>query len=94
MEVCHFSKQRSRVCVIEITFPSFSVLQIIAKGEVNRHVGHTKMNAESSRSHSILRLVIESKKLLVDEEVPVGEIEAPPLDEATKAANTFTSKWK
>ena len=43
-------------------------MDLIAAGEINRHVGHTNMNAESSRSHSILRLVIESKKVFSDEE--------------------------
>ena len=38
-------------------------MEVIKSGELNRHVGHTKMNAESSRSHSILRLVIESRKI-------------------------------
>ncbi len=38
-------------------------MEAIAKGEINRHVGYTNMNAESSRSHSILRLLIESKKV-------------------------------
>ena len=36
-------------------------MQLIAKGMSNRHVGQTQMNSESSRSHSLLRLVIESR---------------------------------
>jgi centromeric protein E len=35
--------------------------ELISKGMANRSVGETKMNSESSRSHSLLRLVIESR---------------------------------
>lgn len=35
--------------------------QLITKGSTNRHVGSTNMNSESSRSHSIFRMLIESK---------------------------------
>lgn len=37
---------------------SFSqVLDLIEQGEANRHVGATKMNEASSRSHTIFRMV-------------------------------------
>lgn len=35
--------------------------ELISKGMANRSVGETKMNSESSRSHSLLRFVIESR---------------------------------
>ena len=35
-------------------------LALLARGEAHRHVGRTNMNEVSSRSHSILRVVIES----------------------------------
>ena len=35
--------------------------QLMRKGIENRRVAHTKMNRESSRSHSVLTLTIESK---------------------------------
>jgi len=35
--------------------------ELISKGMANRSVGETKMNSESSRSHSLLRMVIESR---------------------------------
>jgi len=35
-------------------------MQLIATGQAARHVGSTNMNAESSRSHSIFRMLIES----------------------------------
>ncbi|KAH9326935.1 hypothetical protein KI387_007113, partial [Taxus chinensis] len=38
------------------------VHDILQFGEVNRHFGETNMNAHSSRSHAIFRMVIESKR--------------------------------
>ena len=35
--------------------------QLIEQGAAARHVGETRMNSESSRSHSIFRMVIESR---------------------------------
>ena len=37
--------------------------QLILKGAKNRHVGATSMNRESSRSHSVLTTIIESKSM-------------------------------
>lgn len=45
----------------EIVDNSEQVLKLIELGEVNRHFGETNMNARSSRSHTIFRMVIESK---------------------------------
>ncbi len=39
-----------------ITSPEH-VLELLETGEVNRHVGSTKMNEKSSRSHTIFRMV-------------------------------------
>jgi len=36
---------------------------LILRGAKNRHVGETSMNRESSRSHSVLTTIIESKSL-------------------------------
>ena len=36
-------------------------MDFIHKGEQSRHVAGTNMNARSSRSHTIFRIVIESK---------------------------------
>ncbi|KAJ1476080.1 kinesin motor domain-containing protein, partial [Baffinella frigidus] len=41
------------------------VLATVAMGEAHRSVGSTDMNEKSSRSHTILRLTIESKKKLL-----------------------------
>lgn len=40
----------------------FEALRILKRGDQNRHVSPTGMNKESSRSHCILSLTIESKK--------------------------------
>ncbi|KAF2324238.1 hypothetical protein GH714_011009 [Hevea brasiliensis] len=45
----------------EIVNNAEQVLELIATGEVNRHFGETNMNIRSSRSHTIFRMVIESK---------------------------------
>ncbi|OAY51041.1 kinesin-like protein KIN-7N isoform X1 [Manihot esculenta] len=46
----------------EIVNNAEQVLELIAAGEVNRHFGETNMNVRSSRSHTIFRMVIESKE--------------------------------
>ncbi|KAJ6871998.1 hypothetical protein NC651_031175 [Populus alba x Populus x berolinensis] len=46
----------------EIVSDGEQVLKLIEGGEVNRHFGETNMNARSSRSHTIFRMVIESKR--------------------------------
>lgn len=35
--------------------------QVMLRGAKNRHVGETNMNERSSRSHTIFRMVIESR---------------------------------
>ena len=37
------------------------VLQLLLRGVENRRVGETKMNSESSRSHSVFTCIVESK---------------------------------
>ncbi|XP_069487070.1 centromere-associated protein E isoform X2 [Ambystoma mexicanum] len=38
------------------------VMEWIKKGEKNRHYGQTKMNERSSRSHTIFRMIVESRE--------------------------------
>ncbi|XP_076927211.1 kinesin-like protein KIN-7N isoform X2 [Bidens hawaiensis] len=45
----------------EIVNSADQVLKLIQMGEANRHFGETNMNVRSSRSHTIFRMVIESK---------------------------------
>jgi hypothetical protein len=40
---------------------SEETIELLRKGTRNRHVGSTNMNAESSRSHSLFSMTIESK---------------------------------
>ncbi|XP_072989577.1 kinesin-like protein KIN-7L isoform X1 [Typha latifolia] len=44
----------------EIVNSAEQVLELLKLGEANRHFGETNMNARSSRSHTIFRMVIES----------------------------------
>lgn len=41
---------------------SQEVIQLMERGESERHIGATNMNEQSSRSHTIFRMVIESKE--------------------------------
>lgn len=41
---------------------SADTIAMLLKGMRNRHVGATNMNADSSRSHSVFSMTIESKK--------------------------------
>ncbi|KAL1218214.1 Kinesin-like protein KIN-7N [Cardamine amara subsp. amara] len=45
----------------EIVSDAEQILKLIDSGEVNRHFGETNMNVHSSRSHTIFRMVIESR---------------------------------
>ncbi|XP_018414480.1 PREDICTED: centromere-associated protein E [Nanorana parkeri] len=46
----------------ELVMSPEHVLQWIKKGEKNRHYGETKMNERSSRSHTIFRMIVESRE--------------------------------
>ena len=43
---------------------SDETIDMLKRGARNRHVGATQMNLESSRSHSVFTLTIESKKII------------------------------
>ncbi|XP_073962263.1 uncharacterized protein [Choristoneura fumiferana] len=45
------------------------VMEIMREGEVNRQIGATNMNEESSRSHSIFQITIESREHIEGEEI-------------------------
>ena len=51
------------------------VLSLLEEGERHRHVGETKMNKNSSRSHTIFRMVVESRSTAGG-----GEVEDSPDD--------------
>jgi centromeric protein E len=46
------------------------ILSLVATGESHRHVGSTNFNAESSRSHTIFQLSIESSVSNGDQNSP------------------------
>lgn len=37
-------------------------LEILARGNTNRHISSTNMNIESSRSHSVFTIQVESRR--------------------------------
>ncbi|KAJ1982596.1 hypothetical protein H4R35_000222 [Dimargaris xerosporica] len=45
-----------------IVMSAHDVEQLLDQGDLNRHVGETNMNDRSSRSHTIFRMVIESRE--------------------------------
>ena len=47
----------------EVVTSAQDVLDLILRGSKNRHVGSTSMNKESSRSHSVLTTIIETKSM-------------------------------
>ncbi|RUS29389.1 hypothetical protein BC938DRAFT_480720 [Jimgerdemannia flammicorona] len=49
------------------------VAQLMQRGESNRHVGETNMNERSSRSHTIFRMVIESRERKVTKKTSYPE---------------------
>lgn len=48
----------------EVVNTAGDMLNLIQRGTTNRHVGSTSMNKESSRSHSVLTTIIESKHMV------------------------------
>jgi centromeric protein E len=47
----------------EVVVSAEHVMSILATGEAHRHVGATDFNEKSSRSHTIFRMVVESKQI-------------------------------
>ena len=41
----------------------FDIMELISRGAKNRHTGSTSMNKESSRSHSVLTAIVETKSM-------------------------------
>ncbi|XP_063375020.1 kinesin-related protein 4-like [Cydia amplana] len=68
------------------------VLAIMKEGEVNRQTGATNMNEESSRSHSIFQITIESREHTEDEEtggcVNVSQLNLVDLAGSERAGQT------
>jgi len=47
-------------CIVKDAADASELMNLFNRGNAERHVGATKMNAESSRSHSIFAILIES----------------------------------
>ncbi|KAJ2083492.1 hypothetical protein H4R24_000765 [Coemansia sp. RSA 988] len=56
-----------------IVFNAAQVGEILQKGDRNRHIAGTNMNERSSRSHTIFRIVIESREKSADGEGDSGD---------------------
>lgn len=53
------------------------VLELLDSGERHRHFGETKMNKNSSRSHTIFRMVVESRSRDANpDDAQVGRLQA------------------
>ncbi|WJZ93819.1 hypothetical protein VitviT2T_012726 [Vitis vinifera] len=53
----------------EIVVSPKQILDLMEFGESHRHIGETNMNLYSSRSHTIFRMIIESRDKTVDEDI-------------------------
>ncbi|XP_045763607.1 kinesin-related protein 4-like isoform X2 [Maniola jurtina] len=63
----------------EVTTSPEEVLEVMRKGKANRQTGATNMNDESSRSHSIFQITIESREHIEGEE-EVGSVNVSQLN--------------
>ncbi|XP_045840350.1 centromere-associated protein E isoform X2 [Meles meles] len=76
----------------EVVYTSEMALKWITKGEKNRHYGITKMNQRSSRSHTIFRMILESREKgepsNCDGSVKVSHLNLVDLAGSERAAQT------
>ncbi|XP_054550573.1 centromere-associated protein E isoform X2 [Talpa occidentalis] len=76
----------------EVVYTSEMALKWITKGEKNRHYGITKMNQRSSRSHTIFRMILESREKgepsNCDGSVKVSHLNLVDLADSERAAQT------
>lgn len=47
------------ICMLCLCYTAEDAIALMLKGMHNRHVGETKMNRESSRSHSVFTCTVE-----------------------------------
>lgn len=66
------------------------LMEIMIKGNKNRHVGQTKMNHESSRSHSIFTVTVECAEIGTDGKahIKVGKLNMVDLAGSEKQSKT------
>ncbi len=72
----------------EVVTTSDQIYALISAGEANRHIGATDFNELSSRSHTILRLVIESH----DKENGSCTFEHTPCGRIVRGSTTSTAR--
>ncbi|XP_069038372.1 centromere-associated protein E isoform X2 [Lepisosteus oculatus] len=79
----------------EVVVSASQVLEWIKKGEKNRHYGDTKMNQRSSRSHTIFRMILESRERsdpssgeIADQAVMVSHLNLVDLAGSERASQT------
>ncbi|XP_062925160.1 centromere-associated protein E-like isoform X2 [Mobula hypostoma] len=70
---------------VAVTFED--VMKWVKKGERNRHYGETKMNERSSRSHTIFRVIVESRDKS-NEAVKVAHLNLVDLAGSERASQT------
>ncbi|CAG9562966.1 unnamed protein product [Danaus chrysippus] len=69
-----------KLCTTEkLTVTPAEVLELMEQGKANRQTGSTNMNEESSRSHSIFQITIESREHIEGEE-EVGSVNVSQLN--------------
>lgn len=79
----------------EIVTSVEEVLALVLRGNSQRHVGETNMNEHSSRSHSIFRMVVESRRRssegAVDDAVKVAMLSLVDLAGSERVKDTSTA---
>jgi centromeric protein E len=73
----------------EIVTSPEDVFTLLASGERRRQTGSTSMNRKSSRSHSIFRLIIESRKRLSQKSNSSGDMKEDSSVAESLASNMF-----
>lgn len=71
----------------EVAVTYEDVMKYVKKGEKNRHYGETKMNERSSRSHTIFRVIVESRDKN-NEAVMVAHLNLVDLAGSERASQT------
>ncbi|XP_051876518.1 centromere-associated protein E isoform X3 [Pristis pectinata] len=71
----------------EVAVTYDAVMKWVKKGEKNRHYGETKMNERSSRSHTIFRVIVESRDK-DNEAVMVAHLNLVDLAGSERASQT------
>jgi hypothetical protein len=70
----------------EVVLSPERVLELMAIGEANRHVASTNMNLRSSRSHTLFKMVIESRQVGVGGDGSPGLADPVAVLEQARAA--------